>query len=120
MAADTIHLQSQHKGIRVAVTGGEMADSPVFGRPPSVKVKPAVLQFERGFATVERDSREGGAFWRHAGWKDLGAKTRGEAVEAIKRLAGHSIDFAITDPVVETGLREPVAAAKQATALQTP
>lgn len=110
MSAETIHLQSQHKGFRVSVTGGAMEEAAIKGRPPALKEKVAAIHFEKGSATVERDSRDDGAYWKHAGWKDLGVKTRAEAVEAIKRLPGHGIDFTITDAVVEAGVRESVGA----------
>lgn len=113
MGLETIHLQSQHKGLKVYVTGGEMDFTQTKGRTPRVKEKQAAIVFAACLAVVERESTDtrDSAFWRSATWKDLKAKSRAEAVEAIRRLTGYGVDFTITDAVVEAGTREPAGAA---------
>ena len=104
---DLIHLQSQYKGLKVNVHGGEMADHAPGGRMPRVVRPAAQIHFRRGEAVVEPTSSDPSvASWKHLvvklpdGTQRTGATTRAEAVKAIRALGGYGVQFTITDVVV--------------------
>lgn len=101
-----IHLQSQHKGLKVCVDGGEMDYTQTKGRTPRVKRPPALIAFQGGAAVVPTSSSDPAV----ASFVTLQAKSRAEAVEKIRAIRGYGVDFTIVDAVVDAGVRAPVAA----------
>ena len=111
MAGETIHLQSHFKGLKVCVEGGAMNYSPGAGRAPIVSKQPTNIAFKGGMAKVERDSpRVPSNPWKDCDFGDLRAKTRADAVEALRRLNGYGTDFTIVDATIEADVRASAAA----------
>ncbi len=114
---DKIHLVSTSNGIvsmsaglRLCVYKGEMDYNVGKGRVPRVSRQPVFIQFRNNNAFVGRDGTD--AIGQKVDlWKILGANTRAEAKEAIKRIRGFGGDFTFADDEVEAKTGRPVAAA---------
>ncbi len=111
MGVETIHLQSHHKSLKVCIEGGTMDYNVPVGRPPRVLKQPTFIAFKAGAAKVDLSSpRVPSNPWKDCDWDDLGAKNRGAAVAALRRVNGYGTDFTIVDATVEADVRASVAA----------
>lgn len=100
MGADTISLRSKAKNLRVCLEGGRMGPVTANGRAQPVAVQPTFIKFVRGQATIDRDTMaEDG---KSTVWELLKAKTRAEAIAALKRWNGHGTEFWVLEVEVAT------------------
>lgn len=99
------------KGLQICINHGEMDYNVQKGRTPRVKIQPTFIQFQKGSATIDPSmwpkllapTNNGGL---------MPAKSRAEAIEALKVLGGYGTDFFIVGQTDMAGTREPVGAAK--------